>query len=140
MTTKPTLTWQTALAPALVEQFETLLTEIATSQADLQAKIDCLTAQGCLHANLVEEWRNNRQNGPYWRLTFYMDETGHTPKRRYIKVHEVEETRTKLENYKTRVNLIERKEVLDQYHVHFQQTMQHILTLLTKELRILEGK
>lgn len=140
MTTTPQLTWKTALAPALITQFETRLAEIVTAQADLQAEIDRLTTEGCLNANLVEEWRNNGQNGPYWRLTFYIDETGHTPKRRYIKGHEVEETRAKLENYKARVSLIERKQTLDQYHAHFQQTMQHILTLLTRELKILEGE
>jgi hypothetical protein len=67
-------------------EFDCILIELHTLQEQkerYQQEIARLEAEGCVHGNIVTEWRNG--NGPYYRLTFYTDPaTGEKPKPVYI--------------------------------------------------------
>lgn len=67
-------------------EFDQILIELHTlleQKENYRREIARLEAEGCVHGNIVTEWRNG--NGPYYRLTFYTDpETGVKPKPVYI--------------------------------------------------------
>lgn len=65
------------------QQIETELTSLLERRARLQEQMDSLQAEGCINGHIVEEWRGS--NGPYYRLTFYVDPvTGEKQKPVYL--------------------------------------------------------
>ena len=86
--------------------------DIIHQRNELAAKIAQLEAAGCIWGNIVEEWRG--ENGPYYRLTFYVDKlTGHKPAPRYIKRDKLETVQQQINNHAKCVELREQLKQVD---------------------------
>jgi hypothetical protein len=102
--------------PVIWQRITTNIIELLGRRKAMQARIDDLTAAGCINGNIVEEYRNATTekpvSGPYFRLTFYKDpETGQKPAPKYLgkdmgRVNAVQE---QIDNYQQRESY--RKEI-----------------------------
>ena len=97
--------------PTIKAGLEQILAELDTllkRRAALQARITTLEADGCIHGNVVTEYRGG--NGPYYRLTFYTDPTtGVKPSPKYLGVDGLKVTRVRqqIANHQERAGLQE---------------------------------
>jgi hypothetical protein len=100
--------WQTIISSETWQKITKDIDTLLVQRASLHARIIALEADGCLSANLVEEYRG--KYGPYFRLTFPTDPaTGVKPAPQYIGTDHarLEQIRRQIANYQACLHLNE---------------------------------
>lgn len=111
-----------------LQSINTNIQRLIDTRNDLLCKVKRLLNEGSCYGNIVEEYRkvNNKEYGPYYRLTFYTDDTGHKEKPRYVSADQVDEIRQQINNYYRLQSL--QKEVND-LESNLKQARRHIENL-----------
>ena len=116
----------TVVDPVAWQRIQQNIRTLMQKRASIQDMIDELTRDGCVHGNIVDEFRNvtvpgKKPSGPYYRLTFYTDpKTGVKPRPKYLgkNMERVQRVQEQIDNYKVReeytAELTEINRVLDQ--------------------------
>lgn len=147
------------LPPDTMSQIKSHISDLIRRRAALTARITELEAEGCIHGNIVDEYRNvqkytqngsydgfgtsttnnNKPNGPYYRLTFYTDPvTGIKPKPKYLgkNIERVRKVQKQIDNYAIRQDYQAEIEELDRvlsYARHQVERLNNYLDFHTKD-------
>lgn len=126
------------LPPDIMDQIHSSISALIRRRAALRVRIEELEAEGCIHGNIVDEFRNvingkGRPNGPYYRLTFYTDPvTGIKPKPKYLgkNMERVRKVQRQIDNYAVRQDYLSQLEEIDRILAYTRRQVENLNSYL----------